>query len=700
MGLPLALLMLVWLLVPRDYVTGTNSVNTFTYVLSSDRGQIVCVPGLKLPAGTAGLRMHVVSHTRVRPRLDLVLRSAAGELRSSLGPTRIRGTRVSAPVFRFARSAPRPAARAATLCVTAGDKVNWGGVPLAVHGDVPQDPGSTPTLNGTPALGARVAVAFLPAAGEQRSYLQRAGDTLRRAALFRPGWCGVWLYVFVLLVVLPGLALAAIRLIALTAAGRGRRVGLWLFSICALNAVCWSLITPAFQVPDEVDHFAYVASIATRGKSPDKANTGRARWSSAETAAILATRFDLDHQAADTKVPWLASDVSFYEAYRRTHVARDGDGGGPETAAPHGPLYYLAVAPGFLAGGAGNVFDQLQLSRFISALIGALPALFTYLMCAEVAPGRRWLGVLAGLLVAFEPMYGFISGGVNNDVGVNAAAAALELLLLRLVIRGPTVPRVLASAVVLMLAPQFKGTAYSLFPLAGLAFALALVRHHTRRDAGRWGLLLGAAAATQALWTRIAPTFGSHVFTTVGGGSPVTSTGALQHPLGYVSYLWQVFLPRLSFMHEHFAVGVPAFQIFVERGFGAFGWYDVLFPDWVLRLIEAAMLLTALLGLLAARRERAYVRRMLPALLLLVATPAAVVAGFEAAFYYDNGLRPAVAEFGRYAFPAIGPLAILVIGSLHAFGRRRLLAAGTGLVVAMIALSIAGQLLELTAFYA
>ncbi len=58
--------------------------------------------------------------------------------------------------------------------------------------------------------------------------------------------------------------------------------------------------------------------------------------------------------------------------------------------------------------------------RIGSALIGALVVLFTFLLARELAPGRPWLAVLAALLVAYEPMYGFISGIVNNDVGVNA----------------------------------------------------------------------------------------------------------------------------------------------------------------------------------------------------------------------------------------------------------------------------------------
>ena len=41
-------------------------------------------------------------------------------------------------------------------------------------------------------------------------------------------------------------------------------------------------------------------------------------------------------------------------------------------------------------------------------------------------------------------------------------------------------------------------------------------------------------------------------------------------------------------------------MIFVERGWGAFGWYDVFFPYWVYLVILAAMLRRAPAGLLAA----------------------------------------------------------------------------------------------------
>lgn len=111
------------------------------------------------------------------------------------------------------------------------------------------------------------------------------------------------------------------------------------------------------------------------------------------------------------------------------------------------------------------------------------------------------------------------------------------------------------------------------------------------------------------------------------------------------------------------------------------------------------MIAVPILGLIALRREWRFVRRNALELVILALMALAVAAGFEAAFY-TPGARPFIAEFGRYEFPAIAPLAVLVVASLHAFGRRWIVFVGAGLLVAMIALSYSSQLLTLTGFYA
>jgi hypothetical protein len=728
-AIPLVALLAFYCLRPRDYYTGTNSVEAYTYIAEAGPGEPVCVPGLQVPPGTARIRLQLISRTRARPALRMALRldpssesraagsgargSAAGPvnaptantIESALSPVTVPANRVSAAVFTLPGLSNETGERPASLCLTAGGLVNWGGTPLPAPPSL-----AAPSVGGAPVAG-RIAVWYLPPAGGKRSYLARAGSILARASLFRPSPVGEWLYVLILLIVLPGLALAAVRCLAV-AAGRGagmsaRRTAAWLFAIAALNFACWALITPPFQAPDEVDHFAYTQSLVERGEAPSHNPAAPlARWSSAETLALEGESFFSDHQVGDTRAPWTARAQTVYREQAASAHPRSSDGGGNETAATHGTIYYAALAPAYWLA-SDSPFSQLTLMRLTSALIGALTVVFAFLLARELAPGRPWLGVLAALLVCYQPMYGFISGAVNNDVGVNAGAAALELLVILMLRRGVKLWLGLLTGALLLVLPIVKETAYALYPVFGLALAVTLYRHHRRADLRGWVALVLAALAARGLSLRLAHVFHPVAATGAGvsaappeAGSVGASTReALAHPLDYLTYLWQSLLPRLPFMTDHFPNHFPAMVIFVERGWGAFGWYDVFFPHRLYYAILAAMIAVPILGLIALWREWAFVRRNAVEFALLVLMALAVVAGFEAAFY-TPGARPFIAEFGRYAFPAIAPLAVLIVASLHAFGRRWVLQAGVVLLVAMVALSYAGQLVTLTGFYA
>jgi hypothetical protein len=740
-AVPLLALLAYYCLRPRDYYTGTNSVEAYTYIVETPAGEPVCVPGLDIPAGTGRIRLQLISRTRLRPELHMVLRlggpagrgvsrqsdvshasgaapvpgasresgpahePGAHTIDSSLAPTPVPADRISAAVFAIPRVPDHPAERPASLCLTAGDVVNWGGTPLPT---VPRP--APPTADGHPIAG-RIAVWYEPPAGSQRSYAARIGAILARASLFRPSPVGPWLYVLMLLVLLPGLALASVRCLALAAAGGAstRRTAAWLFAIAALNFACWALITPPYQAPDEVDHFAYTQSLVQRGEAPARSTASPlARWSSAEALALEDTDFNSDHQVGDTRPPWTSRQQSVYRAQVAATHPSSSDGGGNETAATHGAIYYAALAPAYLLA-SSSPFSQLTLMRLASALIGALTVVFAFLLARELAPGRPWLAVLAALLVAYQPMYGFISGAVNNDVGVNAGAAALELALIVMLRRGVTLRLGLLTGGLLVVLPIVKATSYSLYPVAGIALAATVYRHHRRAEVRGWVALVAAALAVRELSVRLAHVFhpAAAAAASTGAGAPAeagsvsaSTSEALAHPLGYLAYLWQVLLPRLPFMARHWdTTNYPGFVIFVERGWAAFGWYDVLLPHRFYYVILAAMIAVPILGLIALGREWPFVRANALELAILALMPLAVVAGVEAAFY-TPGARPFVAEFGRYAFPAIAPLAVLVVASLHAFGRRRMIYAGAGLLVAMIALSYASQLLTLTAFYA
>jgi hypothetical protein len=104
------------------------------------------------------------------------------------------------------------------------------------------------------------------------------------------------------------------------------------------------------------------------------------------------------------------------------------------------------------------------------------------------------------------------------------------------------------------------------------------------------------------------------------------------------------------------------------------------------------------LGLVALVRERRAVAAHWIEAVLLVLFPIVVIASFEAAFYTETN-RPVIAEMGRYAFPALVPLAIFAVGALYAFGRRRVVAVGSGLFATLLAFGYASQVLTLTSFF-
>lgn len=722
-AVPLVALLAYHWLHPRPYYLGTNSVDERTLIGPVSANVAVCTPSLlELPAGTAIVRLRVHTPTRLRPTLHLALRYGSRSVSSSLPPLRVPASQISNADFPIPRVPATPAARYASLCVSApaGD-INWIGAGL------PASAAQSVTLDKIP-LPAELAVWFLPPAGAQRSYASEAGSIFARAALFRPGWVGAWTYWLIFFFVLPLLALFGVRALAVAVAGGAEmqqgggdetsvaggvgvrllrtgvwRTAAWLFAIAAVNFACWALITPPFQAPDEVDHYAYVQSLVERGESPAvSAAVPLNRWSNAESLALEATAFPTDHEAPDTGMPWTQlAEQRFKQLYAQQHPTAD-SGGGYSTSAAHGPLYYLALSPAYLLAEHDSTFSQLTGMRLTSALLGALAALFAFLLARELAPHRPWLGVVAALLVAYEPMYGFISGAVNNDVGVNAAAAACAYLLVRLLRRGLTVPWGLATGAVLVATPLVKETGLSLYPVAALVLLAGLYMRHSRADVPGWAaLVVGVLAMDQLsvhVLSTLQPASGSNGFRAIGSNTSAASE-AFHHIPEYLSYVWQTFLPRLPFMGQHFSPAIPGYLIFVKRGFGAFGWYDVLFPNWIYTLILVAMLAAIPLGLWAARHEWGWIARNWLSVATVVAIPIAVIAGFEAA-YYSPGIQTVIPTYGRYVFPAIVPIAVIVVGVLHAFGRRRVLYAGVGLALAMIALSYGGQLLTMTSFYA
>jgi len=689
---------LVALLAPGNYYTGTNSVRARGYVVDVAPRQRLCLPRLSIPAGTARVQMEVLAGGG-RPPLELELRAGAERLTATAPPVGAPG--VTKVEWAIPERPPAPAATEGSLCVrNAAPEGGPGVVVGGTNGAVGSEP--PPTLEGAP-LDRQIAVWYLPEPGAERSKLALLPEIMARAALFRPGWVGTWTPWLVVFAVVPLLGFAALRLMARAAAGELPRrlpLGLLVALIAFGNAAAWATLTPSFNTPDESEQFAYAQFVAETGKSIDRvAQPGRPAYSTAENFALEATRILASNEIGDGRPPWLASDERRWrERFEREDPPEDDGGGFTTCCNPHSPVYYALLAPAYHLAGE-STFAQLWLMRLMSSLMAAIAAACAFGVVRELIPSRPELAVAGGILVAFHPMFAFMGGAVNNDMGVNAGAAVVLYLLVRGLRRGLSWRLGLALGAALAVLPLLKGTGYALFPIAAFAGLGMLVRRHGRRE------LAGAAAALAALvvvtlaWQAIAPSFGRTTFTTPNEGVPGEGLAPLTDPGGYLSYVWQIFLPRLPFMSDLWLQEWPFYDIYVVRGWGAFGWYQVNFPRPVYSAIVAALAIVLVLGVVVLVRRWDAVRRRGWETIVLLGVGAAIIGGVEA-FYYTPAPRGAIiAEMGRYAFPAITAFAALAVAATLGAGRKRAGLVAAALAAGMVVLNSAGQLSALAGFY-
>jgi hypothetical protein len=466
--------------------------------------------------------------------------------------------------------------------------------------------------------------------------------------------------------------------------------------IACLNAICWSLITPPFQVTDEPSQFAYTQYLAEHAAVPTS-HTGN--YSLEEQAALAGLRQpSVLWHAEDTTISSRAEQDELQELLGK-HLGRKGEGVGGSAADP--PLYYMLELVPYALGSGGTILDQLELMRLLSALLAGVTALFVFLFVRETLPRFPWAWTVGGLGVALSPLLGFASGAVNPDSLLFAVSAASFHCLARGFRRGLT--RRLAVAIGVLLAaglltkPNFIGL------IPGIALGLILLTVRAARSArGPAIRSLGIALAIPATPVCV------YALANVLAGRPTLGTASENlsfgkgHPIfSDLSFAWQLYLPRLPGMTDYFPGISTAVQLWFDRFVGLYGWLDTTFPSWVytVALVPAALL--ALLGLRALLADRAALRRRL-AEPLVYAVMSIGLMGLIGTHAYLN----VAAEGGgghaqpRYLLPLI-PLAALALAlAARGAGRRWGPVVGAVIVVLFLAYDIFSQLLVVSRFYA
>ena len=491
------------------------------------------------------------------------------------------------------------------------------------------------------------------------------------------------------------LSLAALARRSLSRIPRAARV-------CALlaflNAACWSLITPPFQVPDEPDHFAYVQQLAETGSLPEP-NAGR--YSPEERVALI------DLRQKDVRIRTVAQTISS-RAQQRTLEAdlsqsppRRGPGGAG-VANNEPPLYYALQTIPYALGSSGTILDRLELMRLLSALMGALTALFAFLFLREALPGAPWAWTVGGLGVALAPLLGFVSGAVNPDALLFAVSAALFYCLARAFRRGLTRGLAIATGAVIAIGFMTKLNFVGLAP--GAILGLILLARREARSGGRavyYRVLAPAlliALSPVMLYALVNAASGHPALGIVSGGITALTSG--QTPISHeLSYIWQLYLPPLPGMHNYFGEILTTRQIWFNGLVGLYGWMDTAFPGWV---YDVALISAGLIGVLCLRElaiGRTALRHRVAELVTYAAMSLGVLVLVGASGYSQASTLPAEFAEPRYLLPMLALWGAVLALAARGAGRRWGPAAGASIVVLVLAHDLFSQLQLISRYY-
>jgi 4-amino-4-deoxy-L-arabinose transferase-like glycosyltransferase len=468
-------------------------------------------------------------------------------------------------------------------------------------------------------------------------------------------------------------------------------------TVASLNAACWSIVTPPFQVPDEPEHFAYVKQLAEAGQLPTS-NSGA--LSAEELVALTYLHFEAVREQPEhgtISSPVEQAELQ-HEVARAAHFAPKGSpSAGVATQEP--PLYYALQTLPYELDSGGTLLGRLELMRLLSALMGGLTALFVFLFIREALPAVPWAWTVGAFGVALAPLLGFMSGSVNPDALLFAVSAAVFYCLARAFRRGLTRRLALALGAVTAAGLLTKLNFIGLAPgvLLGM-FVLAVRAARIYGASAAWRLLapaLALALSPIAAVVAIHLAAGHPLLGVVSSGID-TTRGSL---LGELGYIWQLYLPRLPGMSSDFPGLLTARQIWFDGYVGLYGWLDTPFPGWVydVALVPAGAI--ALLCVHALLRSRVALRARASELFVYLAMAAGLLVLIGADSY--RSFPEVGAEFGqtRYLLPLLPLFGAVLALAARGAGRRWGPVMGAALVVLFFGHDLFSQLQVVARYY-
>jgi 4-amino-4-deoxy-L-arabinose transferase-like glycosyltransferase len=464
--------------------------------------------------------------------------------------------------------------------------------------------------------------------------------------------------------------------------------------VCLLVAstvafLAWTVILPPLQDADENAHIAYVQKIVDAGRIPwthgsvGSRDDPRTYSTELRTAQLWAGLEPLRGNLSARPL-WTSADVRAWERVAARLPPGSRSDGGQASTFVNPPAYYLYASAPYAIFSSTSFFDRAFVVRLANLPFLLLTVLFTWLLAGEVFGRRRALQAVAAGVVALQPLLVSIAAGVTPDAMLAAAWTAALYLMARLLREGPRVGSLGALVGLCVLAPFTHGRGLPLLaPAAMTLVLLALRRRRLPRGALVTAVVVGAVVLV----------VGAVAY---AGHGHVSFTTARE--LG--SYLWQFYLPKLSFMDPSIGGSWGFRGVYVDRFFGTFGQLEVTLPGRLLRLLHAAVL-AGLVALVVAVvvRWRAVAAHWRVAAVLVVAVLADIVSIHLVAFRTLSTGSTDPVFTGRYLLPIASLFGLAIAFVMSALPRRLAVPAGALALSAAVFLQFAALGALTTRFY-
>lgn len=410
----------------------------------------------------------------------------------------------------------------------------------------------------------------------------------------------------------------------------------------------YNVVTPPFEASDEFHHYPFVKWLAD-GKGlpvmgPDAGqNLYRQEGAQPPLYYLLAAAISFWIDTGDQR-----------QLYRNNPHTTAGE--------PHAPdnknlVLHNTEEEGFPYSGR---FMALHQVRLLSTMLGLVTLIGAYLLALKASREDKLVAAGAAALVAFNPMFLFVSSSVNNDNLVNALAAVTLFVLTGMLLGKHSVLRYCLLGLLVGAAALSKLSGLALLPLSLLVLAISFARKRTWRPLARAATIVISLTAAVAGWWYLrnwllyGDPLGLNVFLSTAGG---------RHA-GIAELLGELEGLKLSF-------------------WGVFGGFNIVM-DKPLYWFYDGLSLAAAFGLVAVVLSTARGHgRSQP---LLVAMHFLWIGGVALALARWTSMT--LASQGRLLFPAIPSIAIFLSLGIFSFGPyklRRLGVASLSLLLAAIA---------------